>query len=113
MLVIVVENAPPRLRGRLAVWLLEVRAGVYIGSYGRRVREMIWGQVCAYIENGNAVIAWAAPNDAGFEFDTCGKNRRVPVDLDGLRLVAFGPEAALPIHPGPTTTMLPRRRGKG
>jgi hypothetical protein len=29
MLVIVVENAPPRLRGRLAVWLLEVRAGVY------------------------------------------------------------------------------------
>jgi CRISPR-associated protein Cas2 len=28
MLVIVLENAPPRLRGRLAVWLLEVRAGV-------------------------------------------------------------------------------------
>ena len=45
MLVIVVENAPPRLRGRLAVWLLEVRAGVYVGNYGRRVREMIWGQV--------------------------------------------------------------------
>ena len=84
MLVIVVENAPPRLRGRLAVWLLEVRAGVYIGEYGRRVREMIWGQVCAYIEDGNAVIAWSAPNDAGFQFETCGKNRRVPVDLDGL-----------------------------
>ena len=32
MLVIVVENAPPRLRGRLAVWLLEVRAGVYVGA---------------------------------------------------------------------------------
>ena len=25
MLVIVVSNAPPRLRGRLAVWLLEIR----------------------------------------------------------------------------------------
>ena len=59
MLVIVVENAPPRLRARLAVWLLEVRAGVYVGTYGRRVREMIWGQVTAYIEEGNAVIAWA------------------------------------------------------
>ena len=57
MLVIVVENAPPRLRGRLAVWLLEVRAGIYLGNYSRRVREMIWGQVCAYIEDGNAVIA--------------------------------------------------------
>src|SRR3954468_22311431 len=97
MLVIVVENAPPRLRGRLAVWLLEVRAGVYVGTYGRRVREMIWGQVCVYIEAGNAVIARASPNDAGFELETCGKNRRVPVDLNRLRLVAFGLEAALPI----------------
>lgn len=45
MLVIVLENAPPRLRGRLAVWLLEVRAGVYVGNYSRRVREYIWSQV--------------------------------------------------------------------
>ncbi len=93
MLVIVVENAPPRLRGRLAVWLLEVRSGVYIGTYGKRVREMIWEQVRAYIEGGNAVIAWAAPTDAGFEFDTCGQHRRVPVDFDGFRLVEVWPEA--------------------
>ncbi len=111
MLVIVVENAPPRLRGRLAVWLLEVRAGVYVGNYGRRVREMIWGQVQGAIEDGNAVIAWAAPNDIGFEFDTCGKNRRIPVDLDGLRLVAFSAAAALPAEPGPMVGSGPRRRG--
>ena len=111
MLVIVVEDAPPRLRGRLAVWLLEIRAGVYVGRYGRRVREMIWGQVVSYIEGGNAVIAWAAPTDAGFEFDTCGANRRVPIDLDGFRLVAFGPEAALPRDPGPLS-MPTRRRAR-
>jgi CRISPR-associated protein Cas2 len=28
MLMVIVEDAPPRLRGRLAAWLLEVRAGV-------------------------------------------------------------------------------------
>jgi CRISPR-associated protein Cas2 len=111
MLVIVVENAPPRLRGRLAVWLLEVRAGVYIGDYGRRVREMIWSEVSAYIEDGNAVIAWSAPSEAGFHFDTSGKNRRVPVDLDGFRLVRFGPEAALPDMPGPAAEPV-RRRGR-
>jgi CRISPR-associated protein Cas2 len=91
MLVIVVENAPPRLRGRLAVWLLEVRAGVYVGNYSRRVRERIWAQVVEQIGEGNAVMAWMAPNDAGFEFDTCGVNRRVPVDYDGFRLVSFLP----------------------
>ncbi len=96
MLVIVVENAPPRLRGRLAVWLLEVRAGVYVGTYSRKVREMIWEQVIGGIEDGNAVIAWAANNDAGFEFETCGSNRRSPVDLDGFRLVSFLPSEARP-----------------
>lgn len=45
MLVIVLENAPPRLRGRLAIWLLEVRAGVYVGNYSARVRDppRVWG----------------------------------------------------------------------
>jgi len=38
MLVIVTENVPPRLRGRLAVWLLEIRAGVYIGNPSKRLR---------------------------------------------------------------------------
>ena len=40
MLVIVLENAPPRLRGRLAIWLLEIRAGVYVGNYSNKVREI-------------------------------------------------------------------------
>jgi CRISPR-associated protein Cas2 len=110
MLVIVVEDAPPRLRGRLAVWLLEVRAGVYIGDYGERVREMIWGDVCGYIQDGNAVMAWSAPEEIGFRFETCGASRRVPVDLDGMRLVQFGPEAALPKGLPPQGGG-PRRRG--
>ena len=54
---------------------------------------MIWEQVTGGIENGNAVIAWAAPNDAGFAFETYGANRRVPVDVDGFRLVSFLPAA--------------------
>lgn len=92
MMVVVVSNAPPRLRGRLAAWLLEIRAGVYVGDYSARTREMIWSQVCAGIEAGDAVIAWKAPTDQGFDFDTVGASRRVPADFDGLKLVAFRPE---------------------
>ena len=95
MLVIVLENAPPRLRGRLAVWLLEVRAGVYVGQYSRRVREHIWSNVEEGIENGNAVMAWTSKNEAGFEFKTLGTNRRMPADFDGVQLVCFHPEATL------------------
>ena len=92
MIVVVTEAVPPRLRGRLAVWLLEARAGVYVGDVSRRVREMIWEQINGLIGDGNAVMAWHTADENGFDFATCGSNRRQPIDVDGLRLVQFHPE---------------------
>ncbi len=90
-LVVVTENVPPRLRGRLAIWLLEVRAGVYIGDVTRRTREMIWEQLSAGHGDGSVVLAWASRTESGYEFLTLGANRRLPVEFDGLQLVAFHP----------------------
>ena len=89
MMVIVTENAPPRLRGRLSLWLLELRAGVYAGNYNRRTRERIWAEVKAMIGDGNAVMAWTATNESGFAFETVGANRREEADFDGFMLVRF------------------------
>lgn len=91
MLVVITEAVPPRLRGRLAVWLLEIRAGVYVGDVTKRVREMIWEQINALAEDGNVAMAWASNHESGFEFQTYGANRREPIDHDGLRLVRFLP----------------------
>lgn len=93
MLVIVVENAPPRLRGRLAIWLLEVRAGVYVGKVSRRIREMIWDAVEVGLEGGNAVMAWTTNTESGFDFVTLGANRRIPLEMEGIKLVSFLPES--------------------
>lgn len=93
MMVVVISNAPPRLRGRLAAWMLEVRAGVYVGNYSARTRDMIWEQVLSGIEEGDGVMIWKAPTDQGYEFKTIGRNRRMPVDFDGLNLVSFFPNA--------------------
>jgi CRISPR-associated protein Cas2 len=92
MVVVVTEAVPPRLRGRLAVWLLEVRAGVYVGDVSRKVREMIWHQVSELADEGNVVMAWGTNTESGFDFITYGENRRMPIDFDGLRLVSFSPE---------------------
>ena len=91
MLVIVTENVPPRLRGRLAVWLIEIRAGVYVGDLSAKVREMIWQQVEIGIEEGNAIMTWSTNTESGFDFLTLGENRRLPVEIDGLKLVSFYP----------------------
>jgi CRISPR-associated endoribonuclease Cas2, subtype I-E/ECOLI len=100
MLVIVTENAPPRLRGRLAVWLLEVHAGVYIGDYSAKVREMLWIQIIEGIEDGTAIMAWGTNNEAGYDFVTIGTNRRVPVDFDGVQLISFIPQKSELSEPG-------------
>jgi len=89
--VVVTEAIPNRLRGRLAVFMLEVRAGVYLADLSRKLRDKIWEYIRADIEDGNAVIAWSTNTESGFEFQTLGKNRREPVDWDGLRLVSFQP----------------------
>jgi len=55
MMVVVISNAPPRLRGRLAAWLVELRAGVYVGDYSTKTRKMIWDQVVQGLEDGDAL----------------------------------------------------------
>ena len=92
MLVIASETIPARLRGRLAIWLLQVRAGIYIGNVSAKVREMIWEQCEALYEEGNIVMAWQTNTESGFDFQTLGENRRIPIEMDGVRLVSFLPQ---------------------
>lgn len=93
MMVIVLENAPPRLRGRIALWMTEVHTGVYLGVYSVKVRDMIWNNVEKGIEDGNAVLMWSAPTESGYDFLTLGNNRRIPVEFDGLKFVSFMPKS--------------------
>lgn len=92
MLVIATENIPPRLRGRLAIWLLEIRSGVYIGKVSAKTREMIWNTIEIGAEEGNVVMAWKTNTESGFDFLTYGTNRRLPENWNGIKLVSFYPE---------------------
>ena len=52
---------------------------------------MIWSQIEIGIEEGNAIMTWSTNTESGFDFMTLGKNRRLPVEFDGLKLVSFYP----------------------
>lgn len=92
MTVLVVEAVPPGLRGQLTRWFLELRAGVFIGTLDARVRGLVWDRVCKQVRKGNAVMAWAANNEQGFELLSHGKNRREIIDMDGLLLMRVASE---------------------
>jgi CRISPR-associated protein Cas2 len=38
------------------------------------------------------VMAWSTNTESGFDFLTLGQNRRIPVEMDGIKLVSFLPE---------------------
>lgn len=92
MIVVVTESAPARLRGRLSLWLAEIRAGTFVGSYGRRQRERLWADITAMIGGGSAVMAWSTTaTESGFDFRVVGDDRRRPATVDGFTLVTFRP----------------------
>ena len=104
MTVIVTENVPPRLRGRLGIWMLELRAGVFVGNLTKKHRDHIWFTIVEQVtlHHGSAVIAFGSrSNETGFEFDTVGENRRIPRRIDGISLISFLPMDPPSLDPPP------------
>lgn len=94
MWVIDIEAAPPRLRGRLSRWAIEMRAGLYVGSSSGRTRDSIWEFVCDSLgPEANAVLVYDSRSPQGFDVRTAGKNRREVVNVDGMQLARFLPSA--------------------
>lgn len=87
MMVMVLEKAPPSLRGELTRWLLEPRAGVFVGDVSAQVRELLWAIVQEKIRSGGAMLIHNADREQGFALRTLGDTSRELVELDGLTLV--------------------------
>jgi len=87
MVIIIMENAPVSLRGDLTRWLLEAKAGVFIGNISALVREKLWKKVCEKQYEGGALLIYNAPNEQGFELKLHGNPHRTVIDLEGVQLI--------------------------
>ena len=68
MIVLTIANCPPKLRGDLSKWLLEINTGVYVGRVSARVREALWQRVCENIRDGQATMVFTANNEQHMDF---------------------------------------------
>lgn len=96
MTVVILERATPGLRGQLTRWMLEVRAGVFVGTLSARVRAKLWKLVCARNPFGGALLIFRAANEQGFMVESFGDTSRSVFDNEGMLLVRRPLEDAVP-----------------
>ena len=87
MVVLVVENAKPSLRGLLSRWLIQPRAGLFVGRLSARVRDRLWEMVVESGKTDGALMLHGAQTEQGFRVRSWGETSRKPIDLDGLTLI--------------------------
>lgn len=92
MIVVSMTNCPPKLRGDLSKWLLEINTGVYVGQVSSRVREALWKRICENIRNGQATMVFTANNEQHMDFYVHNTSWE-PVDFNGIKLMK---------HPSPS-----------
>ena len=86
--VVVLVAAPEGLRGHLTRWLVEVHAGVFVGTPSRRIRDRLWLVLSERIGDGHAVMIEPANTEQRWTVRTAGRDRWQPTDFDGLILFA-------------------------
>ena len=87
MMVLILERVPTGLRGELTRWLLEPRAGVFVGTVSAMVRDKLWDRACRGAGAGGGLLIYPADAEQGFALRVCGSTRRSVADFDGLQLV--------------------------
>lgn len=87
MVVMVLESVPASVRGELTRWMLELRAGVFVGNISASVRDLLWKTVCGKMRNGAGILVYNAANEQGFAIKFWGTTSRSVEDFDGLALI--------------------------
>ena len=110
MIVLIVERATPGLRGQLTRWMLEVRAGVFVGTLSARVRDKLWELVKARNPAGGSLLIARAQNEQGFVVDSHGDTSRQVLEIEGLWLVRKPTHEPVPPTPEGAAPRPPRAR---
>jgi CRISPR-associated protein Cas2 len=87
MEVLILERVPQALRGELTRWLLEPKAGVFVGRVSAMVRDKLWEKACQHANGGGCMMIHTGDNEQGFRIHSWGETARTIEDFEGLFLV--------------------------
>lgn len=88
MLVVIANDLPPAVRGRMKLWFIEPRANVFVSG----VKDAVAKKVVDYLyehcppESGLIIFRRTAETP-GYEIRGIGDTRRILTEISGLQLV--------------------------
>jgi CRISPR-associated protein Cas2 len=88
MLVVVANDLPPAVRGRMKLWFVEPRANVFVSG----VKDSVAMTVVEYLyqhctEEAGVTIFRSLPRPPGYEIRQIGMPPKELIELSGLQLV--------------------------
>ena len=89
MLVMILENVPASLKGALSRWLIEPKAGVFVGNPTARIRDLLWKRTQEKCRGGVAIQMWSHPGPQGYKYRTHNLRKFAFVEFEGLTLIRW------------------------
>lgn len=87
MTIIILHNAPPSIKGKISLFLVEIDSGTFAGTISKKIREKLWEIITGGIADGSAVMAWKAATDTGIDFLSVGQKENFSIEFDSIKLI--------------------------
>jgi len=87
MVVLIIEHVSPSVRGQLSRWMIEPRAGLFVGNISAMVREKLWEGILKQHPTCAITMLYSAKTEQGFAVRTYGDTTRQVVNYDGVMLI--------------------------
>lgn len=86
MIVVISTNLPKRVKGVLKIWMLEIKAGVFIGNINKKIEDRIFKFLMPYVSDKYELIVIRSNATQPQGFDICLYNFTNLKTMSGLYL---------------------------
>ncbi|EOJ8669277.1 type I-E CRISPR-associated endoribonuclease Cas2e [Providencia vermicola] len=88
MLVVLANDLPPAVRGRLKLWFIEPRPNVFVSGIKDSVAQSVVDYLYKHCPPKSGVIIFrSVSRPPGYEVRTIGPPRKPTIEISGLQLI--------------------------
>lgn len=88
MLVVIANDLPPAVRGRMKLWFIEPRPNIFVSGIKDNVAQKVVEYLFEHCPSASGLLIFRRSSDApGYQMYSQGNTRRPIVNISGLQLV--------------------------